>query len=535
MSTATRTVSVGPIRLLRRGYRRLISMRTALILLFLLAVASVPGSLLPQRPLNPAKTASYIATHGGWGRFLDRLGMFDVFAAPWFAAIYLLLFVSLVGCLIPRIRVHARAMRAKPLPAPKQLNRLPESGSFQTSASADEFAVAARSALGRRWRVMRRDNGGVVTLSAEKGYSRETGNLIFHVALLVALIAIAVGRLYSYEGSRVVLPGRAHGFCNTFSQYDTSRLGRFAQQGYVTPAPFCLELNRFSAKYTAAGEPSAFDADVSYGPASDDDAKHDVIKVNHPLRIDGDRVYLISHGFAPTLTIRMPDGTTRTATEPFVPADPATLLSEGAFQELGKPDAKQDVGIEGLFAPDAVSQGGGPIAANSIVTSASPQPLDPMLAITVYTGDAGSTTHSVYSLDKTNLDKIGMVNLAPGETKSLPGGVTVTFDGYEQWAGLQVSHDPSQYYLLVAAASMVVGLIGSLFIRRRRLWLRAAPSVAGDSASPTVVTVGGLARSDSGNFTEEFNGLFERMRACAPPVEPAYSSSLRITHDARKE
>ena len=109
-----------PIRLVRKGWRRLISMRTALILLFLLAIAAVPGSLLPQRPLNPTKTDSYIATHGAWGKFLDHLGMFDVFASVWFGAIYLLLFISLIGCLIPRIRQHAKAIRQeRPQPIAK--------------------------------------------------------------------------------------------------------------------------------------------------------------------------------------------------------------------------------------------------------------------------------------------------------------------------------------------------------------------------------------------------------------------------------
>ena len=91
-------------------------MRTALVLLFLLAVAAVPGSLLPQRPLNPSKVdaVSRRARRLGadsWTGF----GMFDAFGSAWFAAIYLLLFVSLVGCLVPRIRLHAKAIRAKPL------------------------------------------------------------------------------------------------------------------------------------------------------------------------------------------------------------------------------------------------------------------------------------------------------------------------------------------------------------------------------------------------------------------------------------
>ncbi len=254
------------VRPARMAWRRLTSMRTALILLFLLAVAAVPGSLLPQRPLNPDKTTSYLATHGGWGRFLDRIGMFDVFGSVWFAAIYLLLFISLVGCLIPRIRLHARAVARKPLPAPRNLGRLPESDRFETADPPAAYATAARRALGRRWRIVQREEpSGALTLSAEKGYSRETGNLLFHVALLASLVLIAVGRLYSYQGQRIVIQGAGNGFCNTVSQYDSWKPGRLAAEGKISPAPFCVDaMTSFTATYTATGEPSKFAADVTY-------------------------------------------------------------------------------------------------------------------------------------------------------------------------------------------------------------------------------------------------------------------------------
>ncbi|HSY15811.1 MAG TPA: cytochrome c biogenesis protein ResB [Jatrophihabitantaceae bacterium] len=534
------TAVATPRRILRRAWRRLVSMRTALILLFLLAVAAVPGSLLPQWPLNPTKVTAYIASHGWWGHLLDHLGFFDVFASTWFAAIYLLLFISLVGCLIPRVRVHARAMRAKPLPAPKHLDRLPESGAFETSASAAEFSAAARGTLGRRWRVVERADGDTVTLSAEKGYSRETGNLVFHIALLVALIAIAIGRLYNYEGSIVVLQGANQGFCNTVTSYDSWQPGRFASEGKVSPAPFCLAVDKFTAKYDSAGEPTEFAADVAYGPVANTRAHQTVIKVNHPLRLEGDRVYLISHGFAPEITVHMPDGSTQHSVQAFIPTDPATLYSEGAFKLQGPQGKNEDVGIEGFFAPTPATADGSPIASNSVITSSSPQVSNPVLGITVYTGDIGydkTGPQNVYSLDTSagTLKQLGMANLVEGQTTRMAGGVSVTFDGWIPWAGMQVSHDPSQDYLLVAAAAMVLGLIGSLSVRRRRVWLRVAPATPGDHASPTVVSVGGLARSDSGNFTEEFSALFERLRASGPPVEAGNSGSLRVTRDAGKE
>jgi cytochrome c biogenesis protein len=127
----------------------------------------------------------------------------------------------------------------------------------------------------------------------------------------------------------------------------------------------------------------------------------------------------------------------------------------------------------------------------------------------------------VYSLNKTELHRIGQDNLRIGQTARMPNGVTVTFDGWVPWVSLQVSHDPTQGFLLIAAVAAVVGLIGSLAVRRRRLWLRITPAPAEKPGSPTVVAVGGLARSDTGNFTTEFAGTLSRLRDAATPVEPA--------------
>ena len=68
-------------------WRQLTSMRIALILLFCLAVAAIPGSVLPQRGIDPVLVNAWISDAPTWGPVLDRLGFFDVYAAPWFAAI----------------------------------------------------------------------------------------------------------------------------------------------------------------------------------------------------------------------------------------------------------------------------------------------------------------------------------------------------------------------------------------------------------------------------------------------------------------
>lgn len=516
----TNPLLLGARSAVRTAWRRLISMRTALVLLFLLALAAVPGSLLPQRPLNPAKVQSYLKTHGAWGRLIDGVGGFDVFGSFWFAAVYLLLFVSLIGCLIPRIRVYARALRAKPLKAPRNLSRLAENGRLSTGLSPQQAAERARRMLRPRWRTVVRVEeaaGGLpaaTTVSAEKGYTREAGNLLFHVALLAALILIAAGRLNSYQGSVVVSEGT--GFCNTLVAYDSFHSGRSVNQG--TLAPFCIDrLNSFSASYRSDGTPAQFRADVTYSEHGSDVTKHDVITVNHPLRLLGDRVYLINHGFSPTVTVTRPGQAPVTQSNPFLAQD-AFLTSEGVFKLVGPAGANQDIGLQGLFAPTPEDKGGG------VITSVSPQARNPVLALFAYTGDTGVNNglpQSVYTLDTTKMTKVGAKNLSVGQTMTLPGGTTVRFDGYQQWASLQVSHDPTQTYLLIAAILMVTGLLCSLVVRRRRVWLRlvaeavdgADAAAAPPASARTLIEVGGLARNDSGNFATEFEALLASLRA----------------------
>ena len=414
-------------RPVRQLWRRLVSMRTALVLLFLLALASVPGSLLPQRPLNPPKVRQYLDTHGAWGRFLDRIGAFDVFGSIWFSAVYLLLFASLIGCLVPRITAYARALRARPLKAPRNLDRLAENAALGTELSPDQAADRVSRSLRPRWRTaVRTEEGGAVAVSAEKGYSREAGNLLFHVSLLAALVLIAAGRMLGYEGSVVTTEGS--GFCNRPISYDSFTAGRWVRPGAL--ADFCIDrLEEFTASYREDGSPAQFKADVSYSEDLAAQSRRGVITVNHPLRLKGDRVYLLDHGYSPTVTISRPGRTPVTATEAFLPGD-AVLTSEGAFKLPGRDGTgDDDLGLSAVFAPTAVVAGG-------VVTSIAPEATAPMLAVLAYTGELnpGGVPQSVYSLDQRQIDagkltEVGAKNLSLGESMTLPDGTVIRFDG----------------------------------------------------------------------------------------------------------
>jgi cytochrome c biogenesis protein len=511
LSTAPAPVTAsgrrGPLRAAVTAWRQLTSMRTALLLLTLLALAAIPGTLLPQRGLNPVRVNDYLAEHPTLGPLLDRLSMFDVFSAPWFAAIYLLLFVSLIGCLVPRIRLHARSLRRRPPAAPRDLRRLRTSTGWETDATAEQVLDAAADLLrGRRWRVdAHREGGGAVSLAAEKGYLRETGNLVFHVSLVALLVGIALGGLFGYKGTVLVVEGG--GFSNVRSSYDVFEPARLSGDNAL--APFSFSLRDFSATYQSDGQPRTFDATVDYVASPDaSPTRHDV-RVNHPMSADGAKVFLIGHGYAPHITVRAPDGqVVYDRATPFLP-DNEMFTSHGVVKV---PDGlPQQLGLTGFFFPTYGATPFGP-------ESTFPALRDPVLQLAAWHGDLGLESgrpQSVYELPTallTSRNHVADRELAPGETWRLPDGTRVTFSGVEEWATFQIAHDPGKTVVLVAAVLVIAGLLVSLTVRRRRLWVRARPGGPGDGAGRTVVEAAGLARNDATAFAHEFDLLVRRMK-----------------------
>ena len=499
---ARRGPARGPFGMLdwaRWGWRQLTSMRTALILLFLLALGSVPGSVLPQQGISPQAVQQYYAAHPALAPWLARFSLFNVFAAPWFAAIYLLLFLSLAGCVVPRTFRLAGSARQQPPRAPGNLSRLPLSTAMPSPLAPDAaLATAARLLAAKRFRV-RTGDGWV---SAEKGYLREAGNLLFHLALLALLAAVGMGGLFGYKADRLLVAGQSFG--NTVTALDQFRPGRLVSASDLQP--FSIALNSFQARYVASGpemgQPSSFNAYLSYQAQPGAPAQHYDLRVNHPLNVDNVKLYLIGHGYAPVF--RVTDGTGRVVFNgpvPFIPVSLNGLTSEGVVKV---PDARpQQLGFAGVFLPTTVDVGGQ-------LQSAFPAAYRPAVSLVSYAGNLGMNSgpsQSVYQLDTGGLRRLAIAPrpLAPGQSMKLPNGMgTLTFTGYRQWISLAITYDPGQLPALVAAIAALAGLLVSFLVRRRRVFVRAAAGADGG----TVVEFGGLARTESSEtFGAEFADL----------------------------
>jgi cytochrome c biogenesis protein len=489
--------------LARWSWRQLTSMRTALVLLLLLALASIPGSVIPQEDIDSLAVSQWRDDHPRLAPVWDRLELFDVYGSAWFSAIYILLMISLVGCIVPRLFVYARAVRARPPRAPRHLSRLPESTSYATDEEPDVVLGRAATALrGRRFRV----DAGDDSVAAERGHLREAGNLLFHLAVIVVLVGVAVGSLFGYKGGVIMLNGDDYGFSNNLTQYDDFAPGALFDPDVMEP--FSFSITDFEVEWLTEGERAGmareFVAEIDYETEPGGGTKAYDLRVNHPLSIGGTDVFLIGHGYAPVITIRDGDGEVAySGPSVFLPTNAQTFESFGVIKA---PDASpEQIGLEGTFYP-TFAMGRDADGELTMPASVFGDALDPLVSLFVYTGDLGlddGTPASVYVLDKARATQVleddgqpFRMDLRPGDTVTLPDGLgTVSFDGLQRWNKIQVSRSPGKMVALAGVVLALVGLLGSLFVRPRRLWVRARRQDDGT----TLVEVARLDRSSAGD------------------------------------
>jgi len=450
------------VGILRYAWRQLTSMRTALILLLMLGVASIPGSLVPQRTQNPIQVGQYFKDSPEVARWMDLFYLFDVYGSPWFSAIYILLFISLIGCVLPRTIEHLRAARALPPATPKNLTRMEHHSTWKSDGS--ELDAARAWFKSHRFRVLEKDG----SISAEKGFARETGNLFFHLALILVLLGISISSLFGMRGEAIINVGER--FVNTPTSYDTLRYGKLYKEGKL-PA-FMLTADKFVAQYNLkTSAPEDYTLNVSLLRDGSSEVEEKVIKVNNPMTIGSTRIYLQANGYSPVVTVRDSKGDVAfQGPVPFLPQD-ANLRSIGAIKV---PDAQPQVGFVGSFVPTYVrdANGGGAM-------SAFPKALDPRLLLAAWAGDLGldsGVPQSVYRIDTSKMLQIGLKSLKPGEIFEYPGG-SITFEGFIQWVNLNFVADPGKKFALLGAIVAILGLLASLFTRRRRIWIRVGSQV----------------------------------------------------------
>jgi cytochrome c biogenesis protein len=291
-----------------------------------------------------------------------------------------------------------------------------------------------------------------------------------------------------------VIVREGSGFSNTLTQYDAWGGGRLT--GDTALAPFSFTLTDFRVEFSRdeaqRGSPTLFQAEIAYQDNPQVAPVREVIEVNYPLEADGAKVFLVGHGYAPHFVVRDASGAVLfDDSVPFLPQD-------GSFTSTGVvkvPDASPQLGFTALFLPTtAVDDIRGP-------HSTFPEADDPSVFLSAWTGDLGldgGVPQSIYTLETEGMEQIGLEALVPGQTWEFPQG-SIEFTGFERWASFQIAHDPGKEVTLITAVLAMIGLILTLSVRRRRVWVKVDSLPDGR----TLVQVAGIAREGGGEATRE--------------------------------
>ena len=330
------------------------------------------------------------------------------------------------------------------------------------------------------------------SVSAEKGYIKETGNLVFHFSLIGVLIAVGVGGGLSFSGQRVLVVGDS--FVNNLASYDSFSPGPFFDEAQLEP--FSVRLDDFQVLYDLQnpnnlGQPIDFIASVT------SDGKQSEVRVNYPLEAPGASIYLTGNGFAPVITVFDGEGNVAfSGPSVFLPQD-SNMTSLGV---INVPDAlPEQVGIIAFFYPTAEQLESG------AYTSIYPDPIDPLMTMNVYSGDLGldeGVPKNVFALDTENLEVVASrdgpndpIQLRIGETVELPNQLgNVRFDGLLRFASLDVAYNPAGIWVLLFALLALFSMGLSLMTPRRRIWVRRNKD--------GTIELAALARSDDPRLEE---------------------------------
>ncbi|MCL2336057.1 MAG: cytochrome c biogenesis protein ResB [Firmicutes bacterium] len=411
----------------------------------MIATLAVFGSIVPQGE----EPAFYQQLYGPLrANFILLFHLNDVYHSWWFYTLVFLLIVSLLACSLKRLTPLRRQTAAfQYLYEEEAYSDAPIKGQACSNMSAaDTAAGLCRHCQERRYRVFLTEKQDRFYCYADRGRFGPFGSLVTHLSLVL----IVIGALY--------------GGLTGFKSYANIPLGEsFA----IRQTGFAIKLNDFQIDYYDNYMPKQYYSDLQVIDGARQIMRK-VISVNNPLTYQGVTFYQTSYGW-------VVDGvlTNRGKESKFSSFDRDTAQLGG------------DLSIRTIFYPDYYSSAAGH------PENRSPLPQNPRVLYILYQGD------QVLQYDLAELDKPVKVNDI----------ITVTFNGYRNYTGLQIVKDPGIPIVYIGSVLMMLGLLLSFYVFPQRIWAMVTPAPEG-----CLVLITGTARRFPARLAEEIRKLEAKLQ-----------------------
>ena len=393
-----------------REWKTLARMRTAVILLAIVAGLSIIATELPQRAIQPERASGWIQAHALIGPWFDRLGFFAVYESWPLIAAVVLLYVSLGNCVITR-----------------------------------------GLALYRRWRRK---------LPRNAQFIGEAGSLVFHLSFFVLLLGVMYNLAAGFTAFVNVVEGDS--VVEARPSYDQIEEGVLfnpsAHKGFE------VKVDKFNASYYNDGRPADFVSHTEVFDQGNKVAAKD-IRVNQYLAYNDVKFYQANYGWAPVIQVTDPSGKLIYDSPVVFFGDPQ--LSNGVMKVPAAGPPGQQLGARMFFVPDLQGDAQNPHAGTA-------NPDNPAVSMIVFQGDLhADRVQNVYDIDVSQMKTLWQGGLHLGQTAQLPGGYRVSFPRLARYTGLQVTYAPGLPIIYTSFVLMLGGLLIRLYLRPVLEWRRA--------------------------------------------------------------
>lgn len=415
------------------------STKVATLLIFLLAVASIVGSLIEQESLyqdwRPPELYYPFRYGEFWGPLFMRLGFTHAYSSVWYVGLLYLIVVSLVICSLQRLVPLHRALQNPPVERHAGfILRQDVTGVAPAGPGDDALAPLAAVLKKRGYRVWRKGQG----LHADSGRLGRYGPYIIHIGLILAAFAAAGKGLPGWDitqdmwvpdGQTVTIPGTRLAI----------RSEGFILEEYESGLP---KLYRTAAVLLANGR---------------EVRRHD-IRVNHPLKYEQWEIYQASYNAEPgiaTFDAKLADNDQKLSAVGIDLKDPAPAYDLGGGYRARVEEYYPDFDVD--------PQTGQPY-------NKSRQILHPVFRLTIQ--DAGGQVVGAQAL---------AVGVRPGEWKQMPligqGPVYLEQTGVKMrwYSGLKAHKDLTVPYMFTGLGIVLLGMWITFFIFHRQVWARVTP------------------------------------------------------------
>lgn len=456
------------LTILKRIYKTLSNLRTGIILLILVGIASALGTFILQRPVNDL--AKIQATYSpATLRLLDRLTLTDIFHAWWFLGLLGLLSLSIVFVSVERFpnswRFYARPYRKTD---PHFRAALPNRVELPIRDAADGINAAQRALQKLKWPVERIPDGTSTSLYSERHRFSVMAVYVIHASLLLIFAGGIIDGVFGFSGFLMLQPGQTDNVIET-------------RTGQKKTLPFSIKCYQAGQENYADGSPKKWWSKLAV-VQDGKEVKSKEIVVNDPLVHRGLRFYQASYG--PTGNV---DGLTVAASLPGGSTPELTLkmntpveLDNGATVTMTE------------FIPDFFVR-------DNQVFKKSDNLVNPAFHLEV---------------KKAGSDAVITQWLFPAYDRMSQGPDSGYKFEYRQlqmgyFTGLEVSSEPGQYLVWAGCLLMGVGLFVAFYLVHMRVWVTAVP----DAQGRLVLWIGGQANKNKERFEQKFDTLVDEVRA----------------------